>query len=258
MAYNQNQQKFAKNLNTPPKDSPLWLVGDAWKRSNSTGQDYCPINNIIDDELLVVARKESRKPVSDPDPKKERDYIHKPIEVESEDGVIDEVDYFYYVTDFNGNGKFSIFGFDNEAGAKKKKEEAIKFAGYNKSIESQQSLNNDNDTLTSTLAPKKTTITVNGANKTVDQVANQVMLKQDEVLTYTDPQLVAQDNIEQKTALMEDGYDFIPSSLVRNNVWETEVTDAKGKTTKTVIFLMGKIINVKAKSKDSINNGPEQ
>jgi hypothetical protein len=232
MAYT---QRFAKNTDTPPRDSPLWLVGDQWKRSQKTNIDYSPIAGIADDTLLVACRQQSRIDVKD------RDYIEYDIEAENEDQTVDTFKYYFYVTDFNGNGKFSVFAFEDEDGAKKKKAEAIKFAGYNQNTQEQQT---GQQKLVS--APKTTSIiTANTTNKTLSE--NPVLLKQDQILTYTDPHLVSNDNTEQMATLIQDGYQFIPSSIVRNNVFETRTIDPKTKTeTKNIIYLMGKIINVKA------------
>lgn len=247
MAY---QQRFVKNTSTPPTDSPLWLVGDGWKRSTKTNTDYCPIGNIIDDQLLVACRQESRKTVQ------ERDYIQYNIEAENEDGTIDEFPYFFYVTDFNGNGKFSAFAYEKEQDAQNKKAEALKYANYSNSQQQQQ--NNNGQQKISSAQPRtpiQRTATVNGTNKTVDQVKDSVLLRQNEVLTFTDPQIVTHDNTEQMATLMQDGYSFIPSSLVKNNVWETEAMDEEGKVSKSVVFLMGKIINVKALDNNDIPVG---
>lgn len=52
-----SNQQFVKNTNTPPKDSPLWQVGEGWKRS-AKGNDYTKLAQITDVDLGVALCKQ--------------------------------------------------------------------------------------------------------------------------------------------------------------------------------------------------------
>lgn len=52
-----SNQTFVKNTNTPPNNSPLWTVGEGWKRS-AKGNDYTKLAQITDTDLGVELCKQ--------------------------------------------------------------------------------------------------------------------------------------------------------------------------------------------------------
>lgn len=52
-----SKQQFVKNTNTPPTNSPLWTVGEGWKRS-AKGNDYTKLAQITDVDLGVALCKQ--------------------------------------------------------------------------------------------------------------------------------------------------------------------------------------------------------
>src|SRR6188768_1508662 len=52
-----SNQTFVKNTNTPPKNSPLWTVGEGWKTSKN-GNDYTKLAQITDTDLGVELCKQ--------------------------------------------------------------------------------------------------------------------------------------------------------------------------------------------------------
>jgi len=90
-------QKFVKNTNTPPKDSPLWKVGEGWKRSEK-GNDYTNLGEISHMELGVVLCEQFEAENTEP---------------------IEYVNHFF-VPSYSQNGKFLIYAFPDKNSAEKK------------------------------------------------------------------------------------------------------------------------------------------
>jgi hypothetical protein len=92
-----SNQKFVKNTNTPPRDSPLWNVGQGWKRSEK-GNDYTNLGEITNVELGAVLCDQFEAEVTQP---------------------IDHVNHFF-VPSYSQNGKFLIYAFPDQNSAEKK------------------------------------------------------------------------------------------------------------------------------------------
>ena len=92
-----SNQKFVKNTNTPPQDSPLWTVGEGWKRSEK-GNDYTSLGQITDTELGVELCKQLEASRKEP---------------------IEYIKYFF-VPSVSQNNKFLVYAFQDLKSAENK------------------------------------------------------------------------------------------------------------------------------------------
>lgn len=259
-------QQFVKNTNVPPRDSLLWLVGSNWKISGSTNIPYCPMEDLIDDDLYTTALAEIAKKEIE-----KREVIQYEIVKMNDEGnqVLESGVFFFYPSDFNGNKKYSLFAFEAQKDAEDKKKTTIRFASYNKqpdngaqtapkptNIAPKAPVDTKRPTVYDTNLPKQTRTT--SLNTEIDrQEQNEWVLKQDYIITYTHPTPVKYDDIETQTRLLSEGLNFIPASLCRENTWTELLTvnTETGEQTATRLYLMGRIIRVDIASSNSTNNG---
>lgn len=213
-------QQFVKNNDRPHPDSPLWKFADDWKVSQKTGIAYCSLDGI---------GRQDRE-------------LHQLMSEKIDEGVIDVFEWqSYYFVPANFQGKWSVYGFENEAPAKKKLEEGKKFAN---------------------LPPKTNTVPKPAGQQTLrtqpvstklsgipEQIPpNPNIISMNSIFSYTDPQWVTTDTAKQ---LETQGYSYLPSSLCQPNTRVEDVHDVDAESGNDIVvgeqhlFLMGRIINVK-------------
>jgi len=221
--------QYVKNTDVPSSDSFLWQLADDWKISKKTGIPYASLERVTD-EVLGTA-----------------------ITQMSETNKLDVVEYqngFFVPANFNG--KWSVYAFENEPEAKKKLADTLRFASYNNKPTATATTNTvpkpkpvttasftSKPVSASTLAPTQSTI------RTPDRPGTQMVTMRDTITTYTDPTPVEYDNLERIATLRQDGFSFLPSSIVERNTWDRSIYDDDNNIVGTqLICLMGRIINV--------------
>lgn len=229
-----SDQQYTVNTDKPHQDSFLWSLGQGWKVSQKTGDAYAPIDT-IEDEVLGTTLTDI-----------------------SETGKIDVIDYqsyFFVPNKFVSKAKdgservsWSVFAFENRVKADKKLAEIKKFANFKPKQQT-----------TTTTVPKPiptgqqtiSTTTPTRPQLLVHADTGKAEILNDTVTTFTNPTPVDYDNKELIATLQQDGYSFLPRTLVEKNFWEQEVIDTDAETGNNIvvgtklIFLMGRIINVK-------------
>lgn len=236
-----SQQQYVKNTNVPKKDSWLWEIGNNWRYSSSSKECYCPLKydetkEISDLDLFTAMKELVAKPIQ------ELDYV------EYKSG--------YFVPAKTSDGKGALLWvyekFEEEK-AQKKVDMIKKFANSQPQQPEQKTLAN------TTTAVKSKTLSVNTGNKSFDELKEQVILRQDHIMTFTDPQWVSGGSDEARQ-LESKGYSYIPASLCRINTKTEDVHDIDAETGKGVVvgeqylFLMGRIINVSVPDINYNNN----
>ena len=233
-----NQQQYVKNTNKPDAESYLWSLGNNWKISGKTGDVYCPL------------KFDQQKEISN------LELFTKMMGVL--DGPIEKLDYaeikgFYFLPARTQDGDPLLYVYTELDKVEKKKANTIKYAGQQQQQQQPQQQttpSNQNTTLpgvstVSTLAPRQATITVDTANRSLEDAKQSVLLKQDHIITYTDPNWVEGGSDEART-LESKGYSYIPRSLATTtgrlqSIYNEEGTEIGQKS----LYLMGRIINVK-------------
>lgn len=227
--------QFVKNTDAPSQDSPLWKFADDWKVSGKTGQAYA--------SLPGVERQDT--------------YLHENLSALIKSGTIDDIEYqsYFFVPTFfdsrdpkkpkskNVVSNWHVFCFPNAQESRKKVEELKKFANY---------------TPKTTTVPK--TQPVEEGQKTLNIPTTPISIPKDlpphpniisssapqYLITFTDP--VEVDGNDQQTILklVGDGFCYLPTTLVKDNMWRETLFDDDGNVTGTnTKFFMGRIINVK-------------
>lgn len=245
ISYLMSNQQYVKNTNYLPREHPLSSIGYPWKISSKTQKPYIELANLTDKEVKKAATIESTKDLVSDNPTQNppRDTLHYEIPTVV-NGVQDVVPYWFWVSDFNGNGKFSVYAFTTEIDSESKKQEAIKYAGY--------STNNTTQTKvtapTNAIATTAEMVTKTPPLQTHQVIGNDVIgtLQESKRFhkTFEDPKRVVVGSADY-IGWTEKGYSIITSDLCNPNFWVEPDYDDEGNLIGTNdVVLLGKIINV--------------
>ncbi len=237
--------QFVKNTNFLPDEHPLTQhLGRGWKISTKTNVPYKDIALISDSKVKKAAVIQSTNPVTSDDPKEElRDYISYELPV-IKNGQQDVENYWFWITDFSGNGKFNIYAFDSEADVIAKRDESIKFAGYsNKTIKPTDStkqvttLTNSNNVVSNKSTFPTHQVIGNDVIGTVQEQKSFIKTVEDlKVVTIGTPDYVG---------YLEKGYSIVPVELANPNIWKESCYDNEGNLVGfEYSVLLGRLINL--------------
>lgn len=223
-----SNQQYVKNTNVPDKASEIWQFGNNWRISGTSGEVYCPlkydpVKEITDVELFSNATKMVNK-----DPIMNWDYF---------EGVTDNNKFFFVVSPTK-DGSVLLYAYTDELIAKKKVENVKKFnPNFVPKGQSQQQLQ------TTTEGIKTSTPTQKVVENT--PTGEITVLTKNTITSYTDPRFVEQGSQEAKE-LESQGYSYLPRSLTESQYYREDIYDEEGAIVgHRVMFLMGRIINVK-------------
>jgi hypothetical protein len=212
-----SSQKFVKNTNTPPRDSPLWNVGEGWKRSEK-GNDYTSLGEISDVQLGIALCKQFRASKKEP---------------------IKYVEHFF-VPSYSQNGKFLIYAFPDQNSAEKK-------AKWEKPIEVPAELDFEVETEVTTRGEdqnQKQQLPVQQSNtaatsNTIQTHYEKPQTVPETIRTVTDVTPIRVGDISAIGEAEQQGLYVLPIINVGNNRFCFENKDGD------LILLYGRIINVK-------------
>lgn len=226
-----SNQQYVKNTNVPDKASEIWQFGNNWRISGTSGEVYCPlkydpVKEITDVELFSNATKMVNK-----DPIANWDYF---------EGVTDNNKFFFVVSPTK-DGSVLLYAYTDELIAKKKVESVKKFnANF---VPKGQSQPAQQQLQTTTEGIKTSTPTQKVVENT--PTGEITVLTKNTITSYTDPRFVEQGSEEAKE-LESQGYSYLPRSLTESQYYREDIYDEEGAIVgHRVMFLMGRIINVK-------------